>query len=299
MTYVERWWLTDYTPEIYVYLRKLERRRMNFQSQSPQVHHRGRLVAFISAVCSRMDFCTLVQHLSVHFLDFFMDSHNIAPEHLELVALGCVVVAAKAEEKDCRNPLNSEISKLMGNAYTLREIGEAERAVLHFFRWEVNHPTVAHFLEYFAVFGLLPYDKPFSRVSAEMLQLREAMKHQLDFFLEASLKDYMFTQMPASMVAASCVVSARVCMCIYPYWSTTLEKITDYKLEQLVFCTNQLLMARDREYAKNGPRPQEFNDYYAVGFPYYYDIMALQDAESRHEDRRAAWWPVHSSQYEV
>lgn len=67
----------------------------------------------------------------------------------------------------------------------------------------------------------------------------------------------------------------------------------------IVICSVLMPRARDREYAENGARPQEFNDSYAVGFPYYYDIMALQDAESRHEDRRAAWWPVHSSQYEV
>lgn len=67
----------------------------------------------------------------------------------------------------------------------------------------------------------------------------------------------------------------------------------------IVICSVLMPRARDREYAENGTRPQEFNDSYAVDFPYYYDIMALQDAESRHEDRRAAWWPVHSSQYEV
>lgn len=60
--------------------------------------------------------------------------------------------------------------------------------------------------------------------------------------------------------------------------------------------------AKDREDAESGAptgRPEEASeDLDAVGFPYHYGILAAEDAESRREDRRAAQWPLHSSQYE-
>ncbi|XP_050050493.1 cyclin-J [Dermacentor andersoni] len=304
MTFVERWWLTDYTAEIYVYLRQRERRRMTYKCQSPQLRYRRSLVTFISDICGRMDFCVLVKHLSVHLLDFYMDSHNVGAEQLQLLALGCIVVAAKAEEKDCRNPHISEISKLMGNTYSPRDIGQVERAVLDFFQWEVHHPTVAHFLDYFAVFAIFPTDVPFhARMSEEVEDLRISMRHYLNYFLEASLKDYSFIQMPASMVAAACIVCSRACLCLTPIWSLTLEKVSDYTLEQLAICTNHLLTAKDRDDAESGApteRPEEASDDLdAVGFPYHNGILAAEDAESRREDHRAAQWPLHSSQYEL
>lgn len=305
MAYVERWWLTDYTAEIYLYLRQRERRRMSYKCQSPQLRYRRSLVTFISDICSRMDFCVLVKHLSVHLLDFYMDSQSVAAEHLQLLALGCIVVAAKTEEKDCRNSHISEVSKLMGNAYCPRDIARVERAILEFFQWEVHHPTVAHFLEYFAVFAIFPTDVPSSHaaISEEVEELRASMRNYLNYFLQASLKDYTFIQMPASMVAASCIVCARACLCLTPIWSVTLEKISDYTLEQLAICINHLLTAKDRDDAESGAptaRPEEASeDMDTVGFPHHYDIMAAEDAESRRETRRAAQWPVHSSQCEM
>lgn len=77
----------------------------------------------------------------------------------------------------------------MGNTYSPRDIGQVERAVLDFFQWEVHHPTVAHFLDYFAVFAIFPTDVPFhARMSEEVEDLRISMRHYLNYFLEASLK---------------------------------------------------------------------------------------------------------------
>lgn len=78
----------------------------------------------------------------------------------------------------------------MGNAYCPRDIARVERAILEFFQWEVHHPTVAHFLEYFAVFAIFPTDVPSSHatISEEVEELRASMRNYLNYFLQASLK---------------------------------------------------------------------------------------------------------------
>lgn len=59
--------------------------------------------------------------------------------------------------------------------------------------------------------------------------------------MKGTFPDCSFVQMPASMVAAACVVCSRICLCLAPLWSSTLESVSGFKLEQLATCTNHLL----------------------------------------------------------
>ncbi|XP_064465601.1 cyclin-J-like isoform X2 [Ornithodoros turicata] len=248
MSLVERWWLTDYATEIYVYLRSRERQRLNYRCQSPQLHLRRDLLRIIEHACEKLSLCILVQHLSVHLLDFFMDCHDVGRDQLQLMTLGCVIVAAKAEEKDALIPKNSDVSKLLDNGYDLKDLAKMELTLLTFFKWEVHYPTVAHFLDYFAIFAIFPNDYAKHADSAGQLEyLQTHMRSYLSYFLDASLKDHSFMQMPASMVAASCIVCSRACLLLNPLWSSTLESISNYKLDQLVTCINHLFTTLSEE----------------------------------------------------
>lgn len=304
MAKVQSWWFKDYAVDIYVYMRHLECQRMDYKGLSPQLHYRKELVDLISLVCNYMGFCHATRHLSVHLLDFYMDEETVDPMQIEPLALGCLSVAAKVEEANPSPKLISELSRLMEYAYTRKDIVKAELDVLEFFNWNVHHPTAAQFLEYFAAFALLPDHSLFLSLSAEGEQLFESLKENLHYFLDASLKDPVFHQMAPSMVAASCVACARICLHLHPIWSRTLQEISDYTLDQLAICANLLMMAKERGYARNrtvAPWPEEiYQDWSSVGLPYYYDhyIMAAQHTESRREERRAALWPIHTRHYE-
>lgn len=248
MSLVEKWWLTDYASDIYTYLRSRERQRLNFRCQSPQLHLRKELVRIIGQTCEKLRLCILVQHLSVHLLDFFMDCHNVEIEQLQLTALGCIVVAAKAEERDSLIPKSSDLNNLLTDGHQLKDLAQMELTLLTFFKWEVHYPTVAHFLDYFAIFAIFPGDMAKHAESAAQAQnLQEVMKGYLSYFLDASLKDYMFMRAPASMVAASCVVCSRICLFLSPLWSGTLETVSSYKLEQLISCINRFLVIMQAE----------------------------------------------------
>ncbi|XP_029846656.2 cyclin-J isoform X3 [Ixodes scapularis] len=242
MALVERWWLSTYASDIYSYLRVRERRRMEYRGQSPQLHCRRDLVRFIGEMCDKMHLCVAVHHLATHLLDFFMDEHDIELHQLEMLSLACLVVAAKAEGVDPLIPSNGEIVRLMHNAFTSTHLACMEMSVLVFFDWEVHHPTIATFLDFFALLAMFPSDMARCRDSpAQLLNLESSLKNYLSYFLDTALKDYSFIKMPASMVAAACVACSRMCLHLQPLWSPMLENVSKYKLEQLTPCIGRLL----------------------------------------------------------
>ncbi|CAN7990109.1 unnamed protein product [Ixodes hexagonus] len=245
MALAEKWWLSTYAADIYNYLRIRERRRMNYRGQSPQLRCRRDLVCFIGEICDKMHLCVAVHHLATHLLDFFMDDHDIELHRLKPLSLGCLIVAAKAEEVDPLIPTNSEIVKFMNNSFTCAHLVCMEMSVLHFFDWEVHHPTIATFLDYFALLALFPGDvAKFKDSPAQLQNLESSLKTFLSYFLDTALKDHGFIKMPASMVAAACVVCSRMCLCLHPLWSPLLEDISMYTLEQLTPCVNRLFVVK-------------------------------------------------------
>lgn len=98
----------------------------------------------------------------------------------------------------------------------------------------------------------MPMYWPFSSFPQDGKQLYKSMKTYLNGFLETSLKDSMFIQMPPSVVAASCVVCARICLHLDPIWSRTMKTVSHYTMKELAICSSKLMTARDRDNVQNG-----------------------------------------------
>lgn len=54
----------------------------------------------MSHVCKCLPFSNTTRHLAVLLLDHFMEKHSIMDYRLKLVALTCLLVAAKMEDRD-------------------------------------------------------------------------------------------------------------------------------------------------------------------------------------------------------
>ena len=89
------WWLTEYADDIHKHLRSKEQQRFLYKGKSPQLYLRKFLIKWLDSVCQKVKFCVTVKHLAVYFLDIFMDNHVIRPEHLQIVTVGCLIVAGK------------------------------------------------------------------------------------------------------------------------------------------------------------------------------------------------------------
>ena len=78
-----------------------------------------------------------------------MDNHNIALERLNLLALVCLLLASKLEEKEQKVPKLSELNNIINNQYPLSDFTALEIMVLKFFDWKIIIPTAANFIEYY------------------------------------------------------------------------------------------------------------------------------------------------------
>ena len=63
-------------------------------------------------VCSQLPFHTTTCHLAVLLLDHFMEKHTIKDYRLHLVALTCLLVAAKMEDRDDLLPSINHLRRL-------------------------------------------------------------------------------------------------------------------------------------------------------------------------------------------
>jgi hypothetical protein len=59
------------------------------------------MVDWVCLVCGSLRLTNMTMHLSVKLMDYFMADHDICEEQLHFVGIGCILIAAKYEEKDC------------------------------------------------------------------------------------------------------------------------------------------------------------------------------------------------------
>ncbi|GIX96154.1 cyclin-J [Caerostris darwini] len=260
MTTEKDWCVGEYAEDIHKYLRSKERKRFLFRGQSPQLHMRKKLVQWMDTVCQKMKFCTTVQHLAVYLLDIFMDNHTIQCDHLHMVVVGCLIVAVKLEENDNLIPKNSDLNALLGNKYKLIEFVQMEVSVLNFFNWDVLFPTAAHFAEYYALFAIQPTDTLQDKSLSDYDLVKVYVNKYINYFLEVTIQDPIFINFCPSIVAASCVASARVCLSLSPPWPMPLQNRTYYKYPQMKPCMDLLQKALETDMAASRKGLENISD---------------------------------------
>ncbi len=62
------------------------------------------MVDWVCLVCGSLKLTNMTMHLAVKLMDYFMADHDISEEQLHFVGIGCILIAAKYEEKDSMVP---------------------------------------------------------------------------------------------------------------------------------------------------------------------------------------------------
>lgn len=241
MSITEQWWLTEYATEIHDHLRKKELQRLVYHARSPQLSFRRHMINWLASTCKKINLCRTVEHVAVYFLDFFMDNHNIQHKLLHLVALGCILVAAKLEETDDLIPKASTLNSYLDNPYKLHEFMQMELVLLEFFHWDLLMPTAAHFADYYSVYAISATDLFSGQKIKSLPAAKQLVEKYINYFLDISLQDHLFLKFPPSLVATSCIAAARVCLILSPMWPMSLQKLTQYRSEQLASCLDIML----------------------------------------------------------
>lgn len=105
---------------------------------------RAKLIGWISRVCDYYQ-CS---RQTFHYACDYLDRVSVCPiprEKLQLVTVGCMMIAFKLEEEEC--PSIAEWQALTENLYSVQEIAKIELLILGMLNWRLYLPTFSSLLQ--------------------------------------------------------------------------------------------------------------------------------------------------------
>ncbi|XP_029465808.1 cyclin-J [Rhinatrema bivittatum] len=247
-----QWWKGQLAADIHQALRYKELKLPTYKGQSPQLNLRRYFADLIAIVSNRFKLCPAARHLAVYLLDLFMDRYDISIQQLHVVALSCLLLASKFEEKEDHVPKLEQLNSLgcmtnMNLVLTKQNLLHMELLLLDTFQWNLCLPTAAHFIEYYLSIAVHETDlhDGWPMVSLEKTKLY--MAKYADYFLEVSLQDHTFLNYAPSLVAAACMAASRIILRLFPAWPTRLHRLTAYSWNFVLPCIERLLIAHDND----------------------------------------------------
>uniref|UniRef100_A0A8C5PGH7 Cyclin-J n=1 Tax=Leptobrachium leishanense TaxID=445787 RepID=A0A8C5PGH7_9ANUR len=246
------WWKGQLAADIHQTLRYKELKLPSYKGQSPQLTLRRYFADLIAIVSNRFKLCPTARHLAVYLLDLFMDRYDISIQQLHIVALSCLLLASKFEDKEDRVPKLDQLNSLgcmtnMSLVLTKQNLLHMELLLLETFEWNLCLPTPAHFIEYYLSIAVHDTDLHDGWPMICLEKTKIYMAKYADYFLEVSLQDHVFLNYAPSLVAAACIVASRIILRLSPTWPTRLHRLTAYAWEILVPCIERLLIAHDND----------------------------------------------------
>ncbi|KAL7734676.1 hypothetical protein ACLKA6_010973 [Drosophila palustris] len=235
-------WLSDYALDIYKTMKESELRRRPLNFWSTQLDHRPKLIQLCQLVTRTYKLSRCALHLSIYYLDRFMDSYTIRADKLQLAALTCMKLASQIENMDAFVPRYSQMNRFTKDCYTPFEYKAVERKVLTFFKFELIRPTTASFVEMlacrflaqddYAAYNKKLDDSPeledtyprFNSFEKMLAALAQLLLRMTDYTLNV----HRFSNAPPSLLAAACIAAVRQVSGVPKVWTPYLTELTSY-----------------------------------------------------------------------
>lgn len=241
---------TEYSEDIIWILQESELCRLTMRFTSPQLRYREVMVNFIRSVGEYEKLRRTTIHLAIYMLDAFMDNHNISDNRLNLVALTCILLAAKIEENEPSVPSLSKLNQLVQNQYPVADFTVLEVLLLKFFNWNLIIPTAATFVEFWLLYIVQARDFEVSTGELPFYERRSRVVEVALEFLDITLTDIKMTNIRPSMLAAACVACARTCLPVLVVWTEPMAEMTGFAWEEIDSLVRELMNWRASLIAK-------------------------------------------------
>jgi len=217
---------TEYTQEIYAYLRQLEKRgavRSDFLSGCPITEKmRAVLVDWLVEVQMQFKLLQETLFLTVNTIDRFLavEGKNVYRSRLQLVGVAAMFLVSKIEEVYA--PAVSDFVYITDNAYSGAEIRQMELQIIRALNYDLCQPISLNFLRRYSKAG-----------DVDMLQ------HSLaKYTLEVCLLDYHLLSTPGSLLASAALCLSLLVldpsMTLETVWNKTLAFYSGYSSHQVL-----------------------------------------------------------------
>ncbi|CAG5024815.1 unnamed protein product [Parnassius apollo] len=210
---------------------------------------RGALVQQLRDVTKKLGLTLATLHSAVAQLDLFMDAHRLRADRLTHVALACLSLAAKSEEKFSRAPTLKTLSKISGVQLCGKTFRQLEWMVGQHVRWRLLAPTPVTFAALLAQYVVTDGDLTTRHPKFVRRFKRDGAK-LLEAYLDLTLSDVRLKVVESVDVGCACVACARadLGLCAWPGWLATVSgrKATSVApIARLLQRMMQILKSRD------------------------------------------------------
>uniref|UniRef100_G3Q271 Cyclin J like n=1 Tax=Gasterosteus aculeatus aculeatus TaxID=481459 RepID=G3Q271_GASAC len=231
-----QWWKGQLAADIHQSLRIKELKLPVYRAHSPQIGMRGDFADLLAILSNRYQLCPTARHLA----------------QLYVIALSCLLLGSKFEEKEDRVPKLEQLNSLgfmcsLNLVLNKKDLIKMELLLLETFGWNLCMPTPAHFIDYYLHASVQEGDLYNGWPLSSLSKTKAFMDKYTHYFLEVSLQDHAFLSFRPSQVAAACVAASRICLQISPSWTAALHLLTGYTWDHLTQCIELMLLAHDND----------------------------------------------------
>jgi hypothetical protein len=197
---------------------------------------RSTVVDWIIQVGEACHLCNLTVHSAIGFMDNVLDLFPVASDKLQLVAIACILIAAKIEEQEENIPRIRTLSYHCGHAYTRQFILKMESVLLNYLKWEVIIITPLNFLEYYLQVAFHPSELASNPHITTYEDTKSYLEHTAEFFVDLCQHYSFFREYLPSLVASAAIAASRQILKIQPVWSPSLCLLSSYSLDDISPC---------------------------------------------------------------
>jgi hypothetical protein len=175
----------------------------------------------------------------VGYLDKILQQADLRRDRYYLVAVTCLIIAAKYEEKEEGFVPSAErllaYLRLHGQANefsTPSFVHQTEVSILTMLNWGLTIVTPLHYLGLYHKKGLI-FNSDTMGFEPLVPKVFEYLKKYSDFFSDLCLQEYSFHQYSPSLLAAAIVLAARKAINVRPLWTPQLEFVLGYSEKEI------------------------------------------------------------------
>ena len=208
-------------------MRERENIHRTYAPEAKWLKYRRVLVDWMCEAGDEFGLHISTMHVAVMFLDRLLHKVVVARNELQLVAIACILIAAKYEEIEEVVPTLSDMNRHAQWAFSADAIQHMEFEVLRKLNWCLGTFTPLHFASYYMSKGVL-FEEDTMQGRPLAQKVPKYMKRYIEFFADLCLQDYAFQRFAPSMMAASIVMASRKALGIRPLWRDELSTNTQY-----------------------------------------------------------------------
>lgn len=196
------------------------------------------LLDLIMKYAKKMSLDTNTIQMAVSYLDtYFAQEVFVQNTEMQLIGLGCLVVAAKFCEDAYFT--TKEFHHCLKPIYSYNSLVDIEIKIVEALGWDLRTRTPYEFLHFYLSRGCI-FSTDKSLIRKMDYNLLRYLRKFSEFILDMSVVDYEFNKYKAHIVAAATIACARKALGIVPHWNRELEELTQTNWMNISECYDDL-----------------------------------------------------------